>query len=468
MNLLNAFYENLTKDPDKIVYEDSIANQTLTNRELDVMSARVYRYLLEHNVGTEDVVAVWLPRGIYIPAVMLGVIKAGAAFVVIGEHAGDKATFFLNDSGAKLTIKNDELKEILQLLPLFGNKEPGAHDLACIIYSSGSSGYFKGSMHEYGQYDMLFERTKLFGDYEAEYGSLSHERNAMVQGFYGIGGVLQVAAQLITGSYVDIVGYDILNDADAFRNELINKKITCTTLSPSHIKRGNLLKDVQLEYANITFETFGDMYSDKLPLYNSYGLTEGFCDLCYFLIDKPYDITPIGVPYGNVELYLADENANEVAKGQTGEIYVKTGYFRGYINRPEDTKKTLVNGYIKTGDMAYINGDGNYVFLGRKMDLFKTKDGYVIPQTVANEVKKLLGVSWCYVKCFENTPAPIICVYFNEQTGVDISSLRNGLKDSLPAFMLPTHLQIVDKVERFSSGKTNRYAFKRPEEKTQS
>jgi len=467
MNLLEAFYKNLNKEPDKIVYEDSVANQTLTNGELDSLSARVYRYLLEHRIGTEDVVAIWLPRGIYIPAIMLGVIKAGAAFVVIGEHAGEHAAFFVKDSGAKLTIKKDELEEILQLQPLFGNKEPKAQDLACIIYSSGSSGYFKGSLHEYGQYELLLERSKLFQKYEAEYGSLSHERNAMVQGFYGIGGVLQVIGQLATGSYVDIVQYDVLNDTDAFRNELINKKITCTTLSPGHIKRKNVLKDVSLEYAYITFEMFGDLYWDKLPLYNSYGLTESFCDLCYFLIDKPYDITPIGKPFGNVEMYLADEAANEIPKGQIGEIYVKTEYFRGYVNRPEDTEKTLVNGYIKTGDMAYINEDGNYVVLGRKPDLLKTETGYIIPQIIAVEVKKLLGISWCYVKCFDNSSAPIICVYFIEQIKMDISSLRKGLKDSLPEYMLPTHIQIIDEVKRFSSGKTNRYAFQKPEENIQ-
>lgn len=460
IKILESFYDNLSKWPDAVLYEDSMRNQHLTISALEEMSAKVYGYLLSHNIGTEDVVAIWLPKGIHVPVVILGVIKAGAAFVVIGEQAGQSnAEFFIEDSNAKLTVTPEVMEEILKSDPVRGYKTPELTDLACIIYSSGSSGYFKGAMHEYGQYDRCMAYCE---EKNRSQGSIPHqERVSLIQGFYGIAGIIHVVHTFMFGNYNDIMPYEIAKDVDRFKNELVSKRITSSSLSPSHIKMGNWLDGTYLQNATITFEMFDGIYSDRIALFNRYGMTETFGVMCHFLIDRPYDMTPCGRPLPFVKLYLADEKGQKVPDGVIGEVYADSPYFRGYANRPEETARTLVDGYVRTGDMAVVE-NGLYVILGRKMDLFQTEEGYIIPSKISIEAKNAMGLSWCYVKCFEHEPSPVICVYYTDDVDIDLNALREKLAKRLPPYMLPTHVVKLDTVSRFSSGKVNRHSFKSP------
>ena len=484
MKLLSAFTANCIQDPSRILCSDLHGDYSIGF--LDQASAKVYRYLRDQGIGREQVVAISLPRSVMVPAAILGVIKAGAAFVVFGEKLSDEMRdFFMKDTGAVLRIDLPLYEEIMGLEPLPGYVEADPHDLACIVYSSGSTGFFRGSMHEYGKFEIMCRRTELFGDYESEYGGLSHERFGMVFGFYGIDGLLLLISCLYTNAYFDIIPYGVAMDPARMHRELVDRRLTTTTLAPVHLKDPSFLEGTCLEYVYVGYEVFDHIYSIDLPIYNAYGLTEAGIDVMAFQIDRPYDITPAGIPYADLTVCLKDETGCEVPLGEVGEICILSEYFRGYCNRPEDTRAALVDGWLHTGDMARIRPDGNYVIVGRKNDLLHTQQGWIVPSEIAAAAKCACGLSWAYVKLYPSVNAdeaasrdaafsgngsntqPIICLYYTDDIELSAETIRLRLKGILPDYQQPTHAMHIDKLEYFTSGKLNRRAFPKPSQKGQ-
>ncbi|MBR1857716.1 MAG: AMP-binding protein, partial [Oribacterium sp.] len=153
--VIDSFFDSVKENPDAPVLSDCSA-VSLTYLELDILSARVYRYLKEKGIGREDFVMILLPRGVLPFVVMLGVWRAGAAFVAVEEgYPEERVAFIKKDCGCRLTIDTNEWKEILKMEPLSGCEQVLEHDAAFAVYTSGSTGNPKGVLHEYGNLDII-------------------------------------------------------------------------------------------------------------------------------------------------------------------------------------------------------------------------------------------------------------------------------------------------------------------------
>ena len=92
--------------------------------------------------------------------------------------------------------------------------------------------------------------------------------------------------------------------------------------------------------------------------------------------DNKYSITGVGIPFAGVTIGAFDEYGNELKYGDRGELYVKSNsMFKEYYNKPELTNKTLVNGWVHTGDMAFISEDGFLFICGRLSDCINSSYG---------------------------------------------------------------------------------------------
>ena len=154
-DLIKKFSENCSAHPDDTAIIDAGTETSLSYHELAAASGKVYRYLTGHGIGREDVVMILLPRGAKPFISIVGVWKAGAAYVMLEtDYPTEKLEFIKNDMNCKLVIDENVYDEMMQGDVLQGYKLADPHDLSYIIYTSGTTGNPKGVMHEYGTIGM--------------------------------------------------------------------------------------------------------------------------------------------------------------------------------------------------------------------------------------------------------------------------------------------------------------------------
>ena len=186
-------------------------------------------------------------------------------------------------------------------------------------------------------------------------------------------------------------------------------------------------------------------YNPDIKYVNLYGPTEVTVDCTYYIIDKEYnddESVPIGKACHNKEVYLLDDNLNEVSNGEVGQICVRgTGLAKGYINDVEKTKSSFVqfpkSSYpdiiYKTGDLGYYNEDGLIVFASRKDDQIKHM-GYRIELGEIEKAINSLGVINNAICLYDSIKEKIVCIYSGDD---DQSKVIEELQKLIPKYMLP-------------------------------
>lgn len=155
-----------------------------------------------------------------------------------------------------------------------------------------------------------------------------------------------------------------------------------------------LMKNAPLDSVEY-FVSGGDALSDKIRAYfallyrrhicNGYGLTETSPTLAVTMEDEIMPTSTIGLPLVGVDCSIRDEQGNEVAHGDIGELWVKgDNIMLGYYNAPEATSKVLQNGWFNTGDLVYVDEKGRLVISGRTKDLISNKGFKIYPQEIEN------------------------------------------------------------------------------------
>ncbi|MCL2498864.1 MAG: amino acid adenylation domain-containing protein [Defluviitaleaceae bacterium] len=197
-----------------------------------------------------------------------------------------------------------------------------------------------------------------------------------------------------------------------------------------------------------------------------YGPTEATGMSLFHKIDRAYEENesiPIGRPFTNTGILLLDDDGNEPADGQPGEICIRgTCLCLGYYNDPERTTAAFVQNprspfadpMYKTGDLAYLGGDGNYYFVARKDHQIKHM-GYRIELTEIEWVAaRLPGVQMaCAV--FDNDVSRII-LYCMVEEGTAKPTVQTGLKNELPRYMQPHTVIILPTLPQTPGGKIDR------------
>ena len=146
--------ENYEKYVDLPILYDENSTEGLTYGQINDLSGRVYHFLKTNHIGKEDFVLIRLPRGVQSAIAMLGVMKAGAAFV-LGEEGMplERLNYIRRDCNCKFEFHAGNWAEIMKEPFLAGHENPDEHDAAFAIYTSGTTGNPKGVLHEYGNID---------------------------------------------------------------------------------------------------------------------------------------------------------------------------------------------------------------------------------------------------------------------------------------------------------------------------
>jgi len=223
------------------------------------------------------------------------------------------------------------------------------------------------------------------------------------------------------------------------------------------------LKIPELNAVYSSYDVMKSAAPGKTLLINVYGLTEAFGDISHFTVEGSYDIVPIGRAYENMVMEVLDENGCPSPVNEIGELCFVNRFFRGYKNNPELTERTVVNGWIHTGDLGYRDAEGLCYCLGRKVDVMKTPAGFIIPKYIEAALRKNFpGIERVYVKLFGDPEGPRIAVYYIGPETISSDAIRETVLGVLPA---PAEVRSRRMTEfpLFPSGKIRRLLMREPQ-----
>ncbi len=480
--LLNKLFEKqVEQNKDKIALfaEDG----ELSYCELNKRANRIANALIKRGVEVEDRIMFMLKRDSRLIAVMLGIIKAGCAFIPMDpEYPEERIRQVLEDSDAKYIITKKDLPNALDVDQLLledneenPNPELTPENLCYLIYTSGSTGKPKGVMLTHGGitnyvspdpqnipiHALVTRAHKMISISTVSFIVFLREMFATIMN--GMPVVFANEEQSINP--LELVKLFEKTGADAFG------------ATPTRLLQYLELEEVQKTMPQckviiVGGETFPpQLYNvfakcTDAEIYNSYGPTEITIASHGKLISS--DDISAGEPLLNVADKIMDMDANPLPYNVVGELYVAgAGVARGYWNNEELTKERFImyNGlrYYNTGDLAKRDSTGELYVLGRMDNQIKLRGLRIELGEIENAAKECNGVKSAFVLVKNVQDTDHLCAYFTEDQEVDISDLRNILVSKLPAYMVPSYFVKMDKFPITPNGKTDLKNFPNPE-----
>lgn len=468
------FEKQAVKTPKKAAV--TAADKTLTYEELNEEANKIANALIEKGIGVGDIVAFMLPRKSFLIAAMLGILKAGAAYMPVDpDYPQSRIDYMLSDSGAKYLITENNIKDLLNN----GNTanpriQVTAEDLCYYIYTSGSTGKPKsaGILHK-NLTNLLFDNAKYF----------KNSKNVAFLTTISF----DVASQEIFCTLVyGLSGYLFENknslSVPEFCERIADYKIDVLFATPTYF---DMLTQTR-EYADVILKQIklvllaGEVFylndsvrnSDckNTVFINQYGPAETHVATCYAV--KPDAEYPpdsdihIGKPIANTQIYIVDKYMSPTPTGITGELCIAGDCVgAGYLNRPELTAEKFTDNpfgkgkLYKTGDLAYRREDGNIVYVGRNDFQIKIRGLRIELGEIENAIGNMEGILQTVAAVRKNSEGrQLICAFYTgeEKTAEEI---KDFIGEKLPKYMLPHIFKHIDKMPLTSSGKINRNAL---------
>ena len=485
------FEEQVRLHPDKCAVVTS--KESFTYSELNERANKVANSLIENGVRREVIVGVVLERCCDFYAVRQGILKAGGAFAVAApEYPDDRIEYIFEDAGVPLIITTkeiaDERKElftklkcrVLLLEELLENEdtanpdtEIGEHDLCYCIYTSGSTGKPKGVMIEHINLSNFVnpnpKNAEIFGF--ADKGKVSLSMAAMT---FDVS-VMEEFVPLTNGLTAVIASDDEINNPMMLGDLIVKNKVDIMTSTPTYVS--NIIDIPQLKEAMAQIKVF-DLGAEAFPpalydkirtvnpdvyIMNGYGPTETTISCTMKVITDSKNIT-IGVPNGNVKVYIVDKENKILPDGETGELVVAgMGVGRGYMNLPEKTADVFIelNGEraYKTGDLAKINADGEIEFFGRMDNQIKLRGLRIELGEIEEVINSFAGIITSITIPVDNK---YLCCYFIADRSIDTDELSDYAADSLAHYMVPDVFIQLEKMPMTQNGKIDKKALPKP------
>lgn len=441
--------------------------QSLTYKELDEAASRIYCYLKKEGIGKEDFVQILLPRDAKIIVSMTGVIKAGAAFMLLEDtYPKERVEYIYKDCGCKLRIDEKLYDRIMtECEPLSGHEDTDVHDAAYAVYTSGSTGNPKGVLHEYGNIDQTSYTAKT------EYSSLV-TRAALYPPFYFIAGIMDYIST-ITNAYTSyIMPHSLTRDFAGCKQFIRDNQIEKIYLPPSLLRIYEKPEECLKVITTGSEPANGLSYYDKPYLINVYSMSEAGFYILSKSLNKPYDVAPVGKSdYDDIGLVLIDEDGKVVEDEGQGEICFINEYVRGYINLADQTLHAFRGGIFHTNDCARRDSEGDYYIVGRYDDMIKINGNRVEPVEIETHIKNLTGLKRVVAKGFDDRDRSFVALYYikeeAKEKGIYVNDCldfdREKLRTLLPEYMIPTYYIGLDEFPLTPTGKVSRKKLKAPD-----
>jgi amino acid adenylation domain-containing protein len=482
--------------PDAVAVSMGMGNETVSYRELNDRANEVAQYLRQRGVASETLVGVFLERSINMVVALLGVLKAGGAYIPLDPaYPAERIGFILEDAEVSLLLTQKDLLASLPanratVIDLDEALKQASHEkhlnspvdvqpenLAYVLYTSGSTGKPKGvGIAHRNLVNFLTSMQKKpgldAGDTLLAITTLS----------FDIAG-LELYLPLTTGAQVVLASRAEAGDGKRLLELMRRRKPTVMQATPATWR---MLIDAgwkgspELKVLCGGEALPGDLAAELLPrcrqLWNMYGPTETTIWSSVYRVESPTATASIGRPIANTTFYILDAAMQLVPAGVTGELYIGgEGVARSYFQRPELTSERFVvspfdetpgSRLYRTGDLARYLSDGNVQYLGRTDFQVKIR-GFRIE---LGEIETILAqhpdVQQAVAAVREDSPGNKRLVgYIVTKPGqhLTITEVRAHLKQTLPDYMLPSAIVEMEALPLTPNGKVDRKALPKPD-----
>ncbi len=476
----------------------SFDGREMTYAELDGQANALARRLQPLGVGPDSIVSVLLDRSEDLVVALLGVLKAGGAFMPLdpAQPISRIAAIMSDAPDAPVCVTHRRHLESLQgftghRLCLDLPSTPVAEDgvavaagttsanLAYVIHTSGSTGVPKGALNTHGGI-----RNRLLW-MQAAYQLTADDRVLHKTPVSFDPSVWEIFWPLIVGARLVIAAPESHKDPAGLVRAVVEQTITTAHFVPSMLRsflaEPGVTDCVGLRRVFCSGEVLPyDLQQRFLAtvdaeLYNLYGPTEAAIDVTHFHCKRgePGSVVPIGQPIANIRIHLLDAHLQPVPVGVPGELCIGgVGVARGYLNQPDATAASFLTDpfaedssqlLYRTGDLARYLPDGNIEYLGRLDDQVKIRGVRIEPGEVEAALQKQPGVRENAVVADNdgrgNTRLVAHIVAAGE-AAPSVAELRRFLLEQLPAAMVPAVFSVVESLPHTSSGKVDRRALK--------
>jgi amino acid adenylation domain-containing protein len=472
-------------------------DHALSYGDLNRRANQLAHYLHTQGIQPDTRVGLYTERSVDMIVGLLGILKAGAAYVPLDPaYPSERLNFMFEDANIAIlvtsqnlatqlttqTIKTVCLDSDAALLAEQSVANPistiAATDLAYVIYTSGSTGQPKGVQVTHASLlNLVYWHQRAFmveaSDRATQIASPAFDATGW-----------ELWPYLTMGASIYLVDKDTRVDPVSLRDWLIQHEITITFL-PTPLAERVMVLEWSTTSALRFLLTGGDRLhhypTSSLPftLVNNYGPTEATVVATsgpIFPTEHPYETPTIGRPIDNVQVYILDEHLQPVTADELGEIYIGgAGLAKGYLNRPELTaEKFIINPFLdepnarlyKTGDLARYRPDGQIAFIGRLDHQVKIRGFRIELGEIEAALHKHPAIQQSVVVVREDMPEEVRLVAYivpDQGQAVAFHELYDFLKKWLPDYMLPATFVSLDALPLMVNGKIDRAALPSPD-----
>lgn len=484
-SIVEAVFAYAASQPQKLCLADDTGS--VTYREFAERVARYARCFADAGIAPGDRVVVEACQTVDYLAIQQGLQLVGGVFVPVEHNSTPmRLADFAALSGAVGMITCEEQDAPVRLkatfdgmLGLRDTAEPlhpasfPARDAVCeILFSTGTTGKEKGIVLTNGNNIALAENV-IYGvemlpdNVELIPSPLNHSH-----------GLRRCYANLVNGSSVVLLGSamnlrQLFYDLDAYGVNAID--LVPSALSVALKLSKNRLADYRDRLRYIQFgaapmpEGDRNRIRELLPntrLYNFYGSTESGCTALYNFNRPDPKQNCIGKPTRNADIFIVDDDRRPIAATvENPGLLASAGPMNtpGYWENPEETAKVLLDGAVYSNDIAYFDGDGDIILMGRRGDVINVGGSKVSPEEIEDAARQLPGIADCGVVPVDDAAkgsVPKLFVQMAPGCAFDARAIHDGLTQRLEPVKRPAYFVQIARIPRSFNGKLLRRELK--------
>ena len=472
------------------------SGKKITYAELDAKANRVAAFLRSKAIGPDTIVGVLLDRSIDMVVSILGILKAGAAYLPLTSILPEnRINYMMQDSGATLVITagkysslfqdNVEVIPYNQIHKAENNKLVAPlhtpNNLAYIIYTSGTTGKPKGVMVSHKNVvRLLYNDALQFSFSEKDVWTLFHSINFDFS-------VWEIFGALLYGGKLIVVSEQQTKDPVLFAKLITEENVTVLNQTPTSfynvmqplLKNTKLLPDLRYvifggEALKVAKLKAWKTQFPEIKLINMFGITETTVHVTYKEIglqEIEKGTSNIGKPIPTTYIYILDDAGRIMPQGVVGEMYVGgEGVASGYLNREQLTKeKFIADPYqenatlYRSGDLARILSNGELEYLGRKDHQVQLHGFRIELAEIQNQLLSIEEINDAIVLTTTNSQGDAsIHAYYTVHASINKEAIRNYLTTVLPYYMVPSTFTKLDAFSLTINGKIDTKKLPKP------
>lgn len=464
--------------------------RALTYLELNRLANRLAHRLLRIGAGPETLVGVSATRRVDLVVALLGVLKAGAGYVPLDPYfPAERLAFAVKDAGCRVVVGPADLRHTAgeATFVALDERDPSPEpdisprsgavpdNVAYVMYTSGSTGTPKGVMVSHANV------TRLFAATERAFGFGPHDVWTLFHSFAFDFSVWEMWGALLYGGRLVIPPYPTSRDPKAFLSLLRRERVTMLNQTPTafrHLARA--AENAGFPELDLRVVVFGgeklepgtlrawlEHYGETTPrLVNMFGITETTVHVTLrsvTLDDAVERGSPIGSPIADLHVRLLDHDLRPAAAGVDAELFVGgPGVARGYLGRPDLTAQRFLPDPLgdpgtrlyRSGDLARRLTNGDLEYLGRIGYQMHLHGSRVELGEIEHRLRGHPAVDDAVVIARPGRDGtPCLHAYVTVHEPVEAPALRAAMSRSLPDYMVPAAILVLDSFPTLPTGK---------------